>query len=294
MKFLTFSKSFILLTSVFVLLITVMALLPLLSENGYRNEAVTKTNLIRISNEEFSFYLDIVRSGELNRELTPELKEKAMDYAKTVYAKLRLADRYGVVDAYTFEKLKQGHREENENRKKMKEEGQVFYGPEHLELGDYFEYFMDEMTMETISVMAEKDSNPLVKESRAYYDKIKDLFSDETIRFDLIKQSENEASDEIEHYELNNKNRRIFENTEPELLRLLDSLQTGDEAPYTRNNEPYIVALKSRTKVDLTFEENKEQAVKIYVNDVHYVNEMNRVKDALAIEVPDQTPESSA
>ncbi|RIX52355.1 hypothetical protein D3P08_12795 [Paenibacillus nanensis] len=294
MKFPAYSKPFILWSSVFVLLITVITALLLLSKNVIRIEAVTETNRITISDEEFNFYLDIVRSGELNRELTPELKEKAMDYAKTVYAKLQLAGRYGVVDTYSFEKLKQGHREENEKRKKMKEEGQVFYGPEHLELGDYFEYFIDEMTMATISAMAEKESKPLVKESRAYYDEIKDLFSDETILFDLIKQSENGASDEIEHFELNNNNRRIFENTEPELLSLLDSLQAGDEAPYTRNNEPYIVAMKSRTKLDLAFDENKEQAIKMYVNDVHYVNEMNRAKDALEIRVPDQTPESSA
>ncbi|MDQ6423501.1 hypothetical protein RB620_29205 [Paenibacillus sp. LHD-117] len=291
MKLAFYSKRPILVASAaFVLLLAGIAAL-LLSKDSDENEAVSDKHLISIPNEEFSFYLDIVRSGELNREISDELKKKAMDYSKNVYAKLMLAERYQVINTYSFEKLQQAHNEENQKRKKMKKEGQVFYGPEQLELSDYFEYFLDEMTVTAIAEIAEKESASLEKDSKAYYDEIKDLFSDETFLFDLVKQSPSGAPDEIETFELNNDNRRILENTEPELLKLLETMQAGDEAPYIRNNEPHLIKLKSRTQQGLAFEENKEQAIKFYVNDVYYVKEMNRIKDAMEIEVLAPLPE---
>lgn len=284
MKLSYYTKQSIIIASAVVVLL-VAGIAVLLAKPSSEHESISDEQRISIPDEEFSFYMDIVRSGEINREINSELKEKTMDYTKTFYAKLMLAKRYQVIQTYSFEQLQQGHIDENQKRKTMKKDGQVFYGPEQLELRDYFEYFMDGMTATTISEIAKKEGASLEKDSQAYYEEIKDLFSDKTFLFDLVKSSPSGTPDDIEQFEINNNNRRILENTEPELLKLLDTMKAGDQESYMRNNQPYLIHLKSITPHNLTFEENKEQAIQFYVNDVYYVEEMNRIKNALEIEV---------
>ncbi|MFX3632862.1 MAG: hypothetical protein ACE3L7_05400 [Candidatus Pristimantibacillus sp.] len=277
-------SGFVLIAASFMVVVSIVIVFIFTSLNESEANAAAESLKFKVEEEEFSFYLDIVGSSEVNRERNEELIDKTKEYTRQMYARWILAHQSSIIEPFSFDQLKLQHIEENNKRKKMKEEGQVFYGPEQLELRDYYEYKIDEAANGTIKKIADEANRELVEESKRYYNEIKEIYTDETIEFDRVQVFEDGKLGEIERVLINNDNKRIMENSDPEMIRFLENLKEGEEASYERYDNHYLITMRSKESHQRSFEDNKYNAIKNYVEDIYYEERLSEIFNKLEIE----------
>lgn len=143
-----------------------------------KEEAVFRIEDTEISTEQFNYYIsknrsDIISQYQENAELIDEafwarkadgeattadvLKEKAKQECLYDQMLLIIAQKKGIADSHSFEDIRKDMEEENQERKRKIENGQIVYGNKSYSVETYMSYYFSNLIHELMKKMEDQE-----------------------------------------------------------------------------------------------------------------------------------------
>lgn len=174
-----------------ILIIAAVLIISFMFQMYARSNPVMTINDKPISEEEYDFFLNQNRSlvssyfhrkykahinndnfwgASFNNEVPKEvLKQETLKDIVRVKVIQELAERYGIADGQSFEKMKMNHTKFNQERIEARGSGEVIYGPTEFGLYEYYSYEHDHLETRLKEVLREKYFNFQDKELLDYF-----------------------------------------------------------------------------------------------------------------------------
>ena len=138
----------------------------------------------KISENEYAFF-EILVGRDLYHPTDEELEEKTKQMIYDVNAKYALGTYFGLCQPYTYDQMRRDLDQENADRARMKEKGEVFYGPVSFDSIGFFNFKFSNLELEIINAMREELGPDMRDKSREFYHmNIKRYESIEEVRYE--------------------------------------------------------------------------------------------------------------
>jgi len=202
----------------------------------------------------------------IDRSDKDKLQDKTNDFVKKLYAKMEIANSYGIIISYSFRELNQKMNEENKSRQEMKSNNQVFFGPVNFTLETYFSFWISRIEVDTKNKIAENATIEITELAKNYYSINKDQYiEDEQIVYDIINENA-----ELERHKISHAEKRFLSRTDPELLILLDRLEEKMTGEYKKGEKLTRVIIISKWKSYIPYEKISYNVIRDFIDNIFY------------------------
>ncbi|MCL2747890.1 MAG: hypothetical protein FWE59_04465 [Oscillospiraceae bacterium] len=137
-----------------------------------------------ISRDEYAFFEAFVKR-DLWQPTDEELAAKTDRMILEVNAKFAIGSHLGLCETFTYEGMLGSLARENAERKRMKEAGEVFYGPVSFDAIGYFQFLYSNLELEIVGIMRENFGDALRDQVLGFYHNNKERYqSIEGVRYE--------------------------------------------------------------------------------------------------------------
>lgn len=227
-----------------------------------------------LSSEEYDFYKDIYNKESKDPISDEELKEFISRYRAEFY----LAKCLGVRADDSYEGLKEEWEKENVSRQKMKQKGEVFYGPVEYEFTDYFEYIYSNLILRNIDVLVENADEQLIADGKAYYEEHSKEYDDLTGVTCFLSDGERSEEKVFTYDEI-----QSLQKTNEAVLNFIMDAEIGESMEYMNGDKTVTLQLVSKEVDHREFEEMQGVIMKDYVQREYYDTFIDEIAEHLNI-----------
>lgn len=218
-----------------------------------------------IEEKEYDFYFEIVRKEFENQNDKDKIQTAANSFIQDTYAQFLIGNKLNICKPYSFQTLERDMKIENQQRKIKKNKNEIFYGPLEFKLESYFKYILNNLKLDIIEVLYEKEDPDLIENAKNYYHKNPDTFTRlESVEYEITVDSTTEKK------VLKREDMSILEKTNSNLFQSLYTRQEGDEFLYLENGQEVSGKILSKKKSVIKYQEAKEEIIKVYISEVVY------------------------
>ena len=186
-----------------------------------------------------------------------EIDKRLEEYVGQVNAAFLLGQRMELCQRFTLEDFSAQWEQEIQRRETARQEGEVAFGPDHLELDQYFSYqYSSLMTQISNWIISHRDE-ALMQECRTFYDREQEQFQE------LVQLSyEIETPEGPKQYQIGPEDVRAMERQDGELLNFLADSEVGEQAVLSDGR---VARKLEEIREPLDFEENSAYILQIYL-----------------------------
>ena len=209
--------------------------------------------------EESEFFREYIRKN--TSQVSPDQLDQAAEQSLNEYQALTaLGEELGICQPYSFEQLQADCEQENEERARKKQTGEVFFGPETLSLDSYFQYSYSALQADILTALLDGRDEAMVAQARAFYDENLDLFT----RVASVRCVISENGITQEHV-LQRDEFRALGQSDPVLMDFLSEAEDGEEAVLGSGEDARRVKRLGVTTELLDFNANERMIVETYL-----------------------------
>ena len=137
-----------------------------------------------VSPEEYDFFYKMVRQDSPSRNDEITLEAETKDFINHQNAMFYIAELAGLAEPYSFEAMQENMEQENQHRKEMKENGEVFYGLERFELNSYYQYITSNLQLDIFDYLVAQSTDEIIKEAKDFFtENIEDYQTIESVTY---------------------------------------------------------------------------------------------------------------
>lgn len=207
-----------------------------------------------------------------------EQEQKAVDYAKEVYATAALAKEYGLLDSFSFDAIMAEREQVNQTNQEKIENGEVVMGLITYDPYQYFDYYMSCLQSDLQEAITASPSKELLEEAEAFWEENQERFIQEVTVTFRYRPAESEQWEEAQTLTRDQLQTLVRANRE-DLAELLYTGTLGAELPY----EDGIICIDNRNISYITPDENSEFVMEIFLSNVKLNQMIQESADSLEL-----------
>lgn len=213
-----------------------------------------------VSQEEYDFYKYFIE-----RDLAEEIEADALDvqvkaYINEVNAVFYLGDKFDLYEPYSFDLLKMRMEQENQDRKRKLEAGEIVYGLEQFTLQTYYQYERSNLETDLIAYIEEHVDSEIMEQAEAFYNKNSDLFTGrESVTYEIT------AFGETKEVTADREQLNLLANGDMNLADFLENAEVGETYTDVQNGEERNVVVTKIINSEAGFENNRDAVIQYYI-----------------------------
>lgn len=228
----------------------------------------------QVGAEEYEFFYKMVRRDSGNRGDEEALEAETKDFINRQNAMFYLAELSGLTEPYSFEALQKSMEEENQRRKKMKENGETFYGLEQFDLDAYYQYLVSNLRLDILDYMVDHATEQMRQEGRSFFEQnLEDYQSIASVTY------QEEIGGAARSYTISYEELRALQWTDSELFDFLLTAGPGLQMQTERLDGICTTTFVSVEKNTPTFEEAYGVVMKDFVYTCYYNDLLDIIAD---------------
>lgn len=213
-----------------------------------------------VSQEEYDFYKYFIE-----RDLAEEIEADALDvqvkaYINEVNAVFYLGDKFDLYEPYSFDLLKIRMEQENQDRKRKLEAGEIVYGLEQFTLQTYYQYERSNLETDLIAYIEEHVDSEIMEQAEAFYYENSDLFTGrESVTYEIT------AFGETKEVTADREQLNLLANGDRNLADFLENAEVGETYTDVQNGEERNVVVTKIINSEAGFENNRDAVIQYYI-----------------------------